>query len=70
MLVQDDLKEDNSLALLPVVKSGEEAIDYLSGEGKYADRVTSRFPFLMLLDLHMPGIGGAGCFGGCKTIQR
>jgi CheY-like chemotaxis protein len=58
LLVQDALKEDNGLTLLPAVQSGEEAIAYLSGQGEFADRATHPFPFLMLLDLHMPGIGG------------
>ncbi len=67
LLVQDALKEDNSLTLLPVVKSGEEAIAYLSGQGEYADRTTHPLPFLILLDLHMPGIGG---FGVLRWLQN
>jgi CheY-like chemotaxis protein len=53
--------------LLPVAKSGEEAIAYLSGEGQFAERATHPFPFLMLLDLHMPGIGG---FGVLRWLQN
>ncbi len=67
LLVQDVLKEDNNLTLLPVVQSGEEAIAYLSGVGEFANRVASPFPFLMLLDLHMPGIGG---FGVLRWLQN
>jgi CheY-like chemotaxis protein len=64
LLVQDALSEDNRLTLLPAVQSGEAAIAYLSGEGAFADRVAFPFPFLVLLDLHMPGIGGLGvCWG-------
>lgn len=66
LLVQDALKEDNSFRLLRVVQSGEEAIAYLSGQGEFADRVTYPFPFLMLLDLRMPGIGG---FGVLRWLQ-
>lgn len=37
-----------------VVRDGQQAIDYLSGAGKYADRAQFPIPALMLLDLKMP----------------
>ena len=40
------------------VFNGEQAIHYLSGKGKYADRVQYPFPDLLLLDLNMPRIDG------------
>ena len=67
LLVQDVLKEDGVFALLQVVQSGEEAIAYLSGAGRFADRATYPFPFLMLLDLKMPGIGGFGVLRWLQT---
>lgn len=36
------------------VKNGEEAINYLAGEGVYADRTLYPVPSLVLLDLKMP----------------
>ena len=36
------------------VTDGKEAIDYLSGAGKFADRTQFPLPGLMLLDLKMP----------------
>jgi CheY-like chemotaxis protein len=66
LLVQDALKEDNSFILLPVLDRGEKAIAYLSGEGNFGDRANYPFPFLMLLDLKMPGIGG---FGVLRWLQ-
>jgi len=41
-----------------VVRSGEEAVAYLSGEGKYANRAEYPLPVLILLDLKMPGMDG------------
>src|SRR5205823_1269407 len=38
-----------------VVRSGDEAILYLSGVGKYADRGQYPLPFVMLLDVKLPG---------------
>lgn len=39
---------------LRIVRDGEQAIAYLSGAGKFADRATYPLPALMLLDLKMP----------------
>lgn len=39
---------------LRVASDGQEAIDYLSGVGKYADRSAYPFPCLLILDLKMP----------------
>jgi CheY-like chemotaxis protein len=40
------------------VPGGPEAISYLSGEGRYADRAASPLPTLVLLDLRLPGMHG------------
>jgi len=40
------------------VSDGGEAIRYLSGEGKYADRKLYPMPLLVLLDLNMPRVNG------------
>lgn len=37
-----------------VVRDGEQAIDYLAGNGIYANRSEYPFPFVLLLDLKMP----------------
>jgi len=41
-----------------VVRDGEEAVAYLSGEGAYADRQTHPLPDLVLLDVRMPKLDG------------
>ncbi|MBD2082880.1 response regulator [Leptolyngbya sp. FACHB-17] len=43
---------------LRIVANGEEAIDYLSGQGKYVDRHRYPMPALLLLDLKMPRRSG------------
>jgi CheY-like chemotaxis protein len=40
------------------VYDGEQATDYLSGNGKYSDRSQHPFPKLVLLDLRMPRVDG------------
>ncbi len=43
---------------LQAVKDGAEAIDYLSGAGKYANRQQFPLPTLVLLDIKMPRVSG------------
>ena len=43
---------------LQVVRDGEEAIDYLKGVGRFADRRQFPLPILLLLDLKMPKANG------------
>jgi CheY-like chemotaxis protein len=41
-----------------VATDGQQALDYLSGAGVYADRATYPLPFLVLLDLKLPYVMG------------
>src|SRR3954469_23748842 len=43
---------------LGVVRDGDEAVKYLSGEGVYADRAVHPLPDAVLLDLSIPGRNG------------
>jgi CheY-like chemotaxis protein len=43
---------------LRLVSDGHQALEYLKGEGVYADRAEFPFPQALLLDLKMPGMGG------------
>jgi len=47
-----------SVDSLKVVRDGEKAISYLSGQGLYADRDLYPLPTLLLLDLKMPRKSG------------
>ena len=53
-LIQRAITKARLLNPVQVVRDGEEAIEYLSGTGRYADRSAHPLPFLVLLDLHMP----------------
>jgi CheY-like chemotaxis protein len=43
---------------LQVATDGQEAVDYLAGQGPYSDRGTYPFPCLVLLDLKLPRKNG------------
>jgi CheY-like chemotaxis protein len=68
LLVEDDLndiflvKRAFKTARIPnplqVVTDGEEAINYLLGDGKYADRVAHPLPKLIVMDIKMPRRSG------------
>ncbi len=58
-LIRDALLEEPNWDLRHVT-TGEAAVAYLEGTDPYADRAAHPFPFVMLLDLIMPGMGGLG----------
>ncbi len=41
-----------------IVTDGQEALDYLRGHGRFADRTAFPFPSLVLLDLKLPFVSG------------
>jgi len=57
-LTLDAFKEAKLLNTIHVAPNGQDALDYLFGRGKYADRNTYPLPSLILLDLKLPGIDG------------
>ncbi|MEX0960438.1 MAG: response regulator [Burkholderiales bacterium] len=52
------LRQNKVLNEIVVARDGEEALDYLFGQGKYAGRDVSQQPELILLDLKLPKIDG------------
>ena len=52
------LKESNIANKVVVAGNGVEALDYLLGSGRFADRDTSILPQLVLLDLKLPKVNG------------
>lgn len=50
---------------LVIVHDGQEAIDYLNGEGIYADRSKHPLPSVLLVDLKMPRLSGFDVLAWC-----
>ena len=51
-------------------KSGQDALDYLRGQGQHKDRGTAQNPCLILLDLNMPGIDGRQVLSQIKQDEK
>jgi two-component system, response regulator len=80
MLVEDN-QDDEDLTLrairrsqvpvqIVIARDGEEAMDYLFGEGQHEGRDLSQMPDLVLLDLKLPKIGGHGILKRIRENER
>jgi CheY-like chemotaxis protein len=58
LLIQRAFQRTHVANPLQVVRDGEEALAYLSGQGVFADRERHPLPVLMLMDLKMPRKSG------------
>jgi CheY-like chemotaxis protein len=58
IIMQLAFQRANLRCPLVIVRDGAEAVDYLSGKGRYADRTAHPFPALIVLDLKMPRMSG------------
>jgi CheY-like chemotaxis protein len=57
-LVRRAFAKGNVVNPLQIVRTGEEALEYLTGTGRYSNRAEYPLPELLLLDLKLPGIDG------------
>ncbi|TFH08832.1 MAG: response regulator [Candidatus Thorarchaeota archaeon] len=63
------LQQANILNDVIVARDGQEAIEYLTGEGQYDGRDTSDSPVVALLDLKMPRMGGLDFLRRIRSIN-
>src|SRR5689334_16998727 len=66
-LVQRAMQKAGITTPLEVATSGEQAIEYLDGTGRYSNWSQFPLPVIVLLDLKMPGMGG---FDVLKWIRQ
>lgn len=57
MLTREAMEQYKVLNPLDIVEDGVDAMDYLKGRGRYADREPAR-PGLIILDLNLPRMSG------------
>jgi CheY-like chemotaxis protein len=58
LLLRQAFNRGNLLNPMHVVTSGEAALEYLQGSGRYANREEFPLPSVVLLDLRLPGMSG------------
>ena len=69
ILLVEDTRTDEELTLralrkakvgceIAVARDGQEALDFLFCEGRYANRAREALPVLIMLDMKLPKIGG------------
>src|SRR5258708_40220354 len=63
-ILERAFKKTGTKTTLHFVRDGQEAVDYLDGQEKFADRDTYPLPTLLLLDLIMPRLNG------CAVLAR
>ena len=67
LLIQEAFERAGIQNPLHIVRDGEEAINYLSGKGKFSNRTEHPLPALFLLDLKMPGTDGLDVLRWIRT---
>jgi len=68
--MQRALKLAGTTASVQVAEDGQIAIDYLSGEGPFANRAEFPLPILILLDLRMPRVPGFEVLKWLRNIEE
>lgn len=68
-LILDAFKEARLNNKIQVAGNGKEALDFLFGKEKYADRKEFPLPDIILLDLKMPGVDGHEVLRQVKTAD-
>ncbi|MEW5870027.1 MAG: response regulator [Chloroflexota bacterium] len=66
-LTLDAFQEAKLGNTISVIGDGNDALDYLNGTGKYADRQAHPMPNIVLLDLKLPGVDGFEVLRRIKT---
>jgi DNA-binding response OmpR family regulator len=67
LLIKKAFSQANLHNPFHVVSTGQEAMAYLKGEGKYAHRDEYPLPDLLLLDLKLPGFSGFEIIGWVRS---
>jgi len=58
LLILRALKKINLANQVDVVRDGQQALDYLFGEGEFAERSGLALPAVVLLDVNLPRVSG------------
>ena len=70
LLILRALRKVNLANQVEVVRDGQQAMDYLFGEGEFAQRAGSDPPAVMLLDINLPRVGGLDVLTRVRSDPR
>jgi len=70
MLTLRALNKVNLANGVEVVRDGQQALDYLFGEGEFAHRSAAGQPAIVMLDLNLPKIGGLEVLARMRADER
>lgn len=70
VLFRRSLAHSGAAVHLIAVSSGQMALDYLCGEGPYADRARHPLPQVIFLDAHLPQVTGERVLEFVKAHQK
>ncbi len=64
------LRKVNLANQVEVVRDGQQALDYLFGEGEFTERADLDPPAVVLLDINLPRVGGLDVLGRIRGDAR
>ena len=70
MLILRALKKINLVNQVDVARDGQQALDYLFGEGEFAARVEEKGPAVVLLDIGLPRLSGLEVLARLRADPR
>lgn len=69
-LIELAFKRAGAERAVVTVSDGQEALDYLTAQGRFHDRPASHLPIVITLDLDMPGMDGFEFLRQVKTMPN
>jgi len=70
MLILRALRKVNLANQVQVVRDGQQALDYLFGEGEFSQRAASDVPAVILLDINLPRVSGLDVLSRVRADPR
>ena len=70
MLILRALRKINLVNAIDVARDGQQALDYLFGEGEFASRAGAELPTVVLLDIGLPRLSGLQVLERLRADKR